>query len=61
MFKFCPNVDQGIVIPIHKFKKAGSFVTPIALALLPSFDNCSRLLVFSEPVTYSYITNVPVT
>ena len=46
MFKYCPNVDQGIAIPILELKKSGSFVTPIDR----SFDNFLKLLIFSEPV-----------
>ena len=32
MLKFCPNVDQGTVIPILKFKESGCFMTVLALS-----------------------------
>ena len=52
MFKFCPNVDQGIVIPI---KSCSIVTTRVALAFQPSFDNFLKLLVFSELVTCIFI------
>ena len=55
MLKFCPNIDEGIVIPIPKFKKTSSFVTPSALLLLPSIDNFLKLLVFSELLTNGWL------
>ena len=49
MFKFCRNVDQGIVISVVEF----SFMTPIAIYLLYLvLIILLKLLVFSEPITY---------
>ena len=60
MFKYCPNVDQGIVIPIPKFKKSGSFVTVLALSapMYLSFDNLLKLLVLSEPAHLLFETSL---
>ena len=53
MLKFCPNVDQRIVIPILKFKNIWFFHDSLSficsyLVLIIFF----KLLVFSELVTY---------